>query len=168
MSARKRCFPPVVDADTRILLLGSLPGEASLQAGRYYAYPQNQFWRLLGAVLDEPLPQLDYPARLVTLLRHGVGLWDVIAEAERPGSLDAAIRADTHNDLEALLASLPKLAAIGFNGGTAARIGRRQIHTLETELAMVDLPSSSPTYTRAFEDKLMAWRMLQRFLAQPA
>jgi len=84
---RKRSFAPVVDEHTRVLLLGSLPGERSLAAGQYYANPQNQFWRLLATVLDLPLLSLGYEDRLTCLLAHGVGLWDVVAEARRPGSL---------------------------------------------------------------------------------
>ena len=89
---RKRSFPPVVDKNTRLLMLGSLPGEASLAAQRYYAHPRNLFWRLMGLVIGEALESLDYNARLATLLRHRVGLWDVVAEAAREGSLDAPTR----------------------------------------------------------------------------
>ena len=88
----KRSFAPVVDANTRILVLGSLPGEASLRAAQYYANPRNQFWRLMEPVVEGPLTDLPYEARLATLLSAGVGLWDVIRSANRAGSLDADIR----------------------------------------------------------------------------
>ncbi|WP_239688587.1 DNA-deoxyinosine glycosylase [Aquitalea magnusonii] len=113
----KSCFPPVVNAQTRLLILGSLPGDASLRAAQYYAHPRNQFWRLLGELLDDDLPGLDYPSRLAALQQHGIGLWDVVAQARRPGSLDAAIRDLSPNDLPALCAScrpcvpLPSMAA---------------------------------------------------------
>ena len=161
---RKASFPPVVGPETRLLLLGSLPGEASLRAERYYAHPQNQFWRLIGAAIGrEELNQLAYAERLALLGAAGVGLWDVVADAVRPGSLDGAIRDHRPNDLVALVATLPALRAIGFNGGTAARIGRKMIGAA-AELELVDLPSSSPAYTLAFSEKRLSWLRLQRFV----
>ena len=161
---RKASFPPVVGPETRLLLLGSLPGEASLRAERYYAHPQNQFWRLIGAAIGrEELNQLAYAERLALLGAAGVGLWDVVADAVRPGSLDGAIRDHRPNDLAALVATLPALRAIGFNGGTAARIGRKMIGAA-AELELVDLPSSSPAYTLAFSEKRLSWLRLQRFV----
>lgn len=157
---RHASFPPVVDARTRTLILGSLPGAASLAAGRYYAHPRNQFWRLLGGAIGTDLARLDYDARLALLLRRGIGLWDVIADAERAGSLDAAIRDPAANDLERLADSLPALAVIGFNGGTAARIGIARLGRRTKELRLVRLPSSSPAFTLPFEAKLLAWRAL--------
>src|SRR5688572_7989456 len=99
----KSCLPPVVDQCTRLLILGSLPGDASLAAERYYAHPQNQFWRLLGGALGEPLAKLAYPARLERLAARGVGLWDVVASAVRPGSLDGALRSVAANPLRELV-----------------------------------------------------------------
>ncbi|WP_310468182.1 DNA-deoxyinosine glycosylase [Sphingomonas sp.] len=157
----KACLPPVVDDDTRLLILGSLPGDASLAAERYYAHPQNQFWRLLGGVLGEPLAELDYAARLERLAARGVGLWDVVASAVRPGSLDGALRLVAANPLRDLVASLPELSAIAFNGGTAARIGRRELGAVAA--ALIDLPSSSPANTRPFAAKAEAWARLADF-----
>jgi hypoxanthine-DNA glycosylase len=159
---RYASFPPLVDASTEILILGSLPGTASLAAGRYYAHPRNQFWRLMGAVIGVDLASLDYHARLTALLEHRVGLWDVIADAERLGSLDAAIRNPVGNDLRTLVSSLPTLDTIGFNGGTAARIGMAQFGAIADRLRLVAVPSSSPANTLAFETKLVAWRKLFR------
>jgi hypoxanthine-DNA glycosylase len=119
---RKAGFPAVVDANTRVLILGSLPGEASLAVQQYYGNPRNAFWRLMEGVLDTPW--FRWPMRIASaLLAHGVGLWDVIAEAERPGSLDAAIRDPAANDLLALIETLPNLRLVAFNGGTAAKLG---------------------------------------------
>lgn len=159
----QHCFPPVTREDTRLLILGSLPGAMSLAAGRYYANPRNQFWRLLGAVLDEHLEPLAYEARLDRLLARGVGLWDTVAAARRPGSLDADIRLEAASDLAGLAAGLPGLKAIAFNGGTSARIGRRQLGQA-TGFDLIDLPSSSPAYTRSFDAKLVAWRALEPYL----
>jgi hypoxanthine-DNA glycosylase len=161
-SPLKRSFPPVNDANTRLLVLGSLPGEQSLAEARYYANPRNQFWRLMSAVVDKDLAALAYPDRLAALLEAGVGLWDTVASAERHGSLDAAIRAHRPNPLAELVSSLPDLRAVGFNGGTSARIGMKEL--AGTSLALLPLPSSSPAYTLPFEEKRQAWAELKRFL----
>lgn len=156
---RKAPFPAVVDARTRLLILGSLPGDASLKAGQYYAHPQNGFWRLAGGVIERDLVALPYPERLEALKAAGVGLWDVIAGAERKGSLDAAIRNAEAADLRGLVASLPDLRAVAFNGATAARIGRRSLAEVEG-LTLIDLPSSSPAHARPLAEKAAAWGSL--------
>ncbi len=146
-----------------MLILGSLPGEASLAARQYYAHPQNRFWDLIGAVTGRDLPALPYDARLTALLCAGVGLWDVIASAVRTGSLDAAIREAEEAPLRDLVATLPNLRAVGFNGGTAARIGRRAL--AGTGLTLIDLPSSSPAYAAMpLAAKRERWLALAPFL----
>ncbi|MEG2963369.1 MAG: DNA-deoxyinosine glycosylase [Janthinobacterium sp.] len=157
---RKRCFDPVVDANTRVLILGSLPGEKSLAHSQYYAHPQNKFWMLVGAVLGVDLASLPYDSRLATLLAHGVGLWDVVAKAQRAGSLDSNIRARDDNDLVALAASLPRLHTIAFNGGTAAKLGIKVLGEHARRYRIVSLPSSSPAHTLAYAQKLHAWLQL--------
>jgi double-stranded uracil-DNA glycosylase len=159
----QHCFPPVARSDTRLLLLGSLPGRVSLERSQYYAHPQNQFWRLIGAVIGRELVPLGYDARLEALLEAQVGLWDTVAAATRKGSLDSDIRLHAASDLADLTASLPELRAVGFNGGTSARIGRRQLADAE-RFALIDLPSSSPAYTLPFERKLEAWLKLRASL----
>ncbi|MBN9479491.1 MAG: DNA-deoxyinosine glycosylase [Bordetella sp.] len=161
--ARRRAFAPVVNARTRVLILGSLPGEASLKAAQYYAHPRNVFWRLIEGLTGVGLTALPYQARLEALLAHRAGLWDVIASAERKGSLDAAIRTPEAADLIALTRRLPDLRAIAFNGGTAARLGRRLLEGA-TDAALIDLPSSSPAHARPFEEKLARWRALEPYL----
>jgi hypoxanthine-DNA glycosylase len=158
---RHASFPPVVDDHVEILILGSLPGAASLKAGRYYANPRNQFWKLLGAVLGVELAALDYDARLATLLRQRIGLWDVIASAERQGSLDTAICAPQANDLQRLATSLPALRTIAFNGATAARLGAAELGPLAVRFRLLPLPSSSPAHAVPFERKLAAWMALR-------
>jgi TDG/mug DNA glycosylase family protein len=159
---RARAFAPVAGPATRVLILGSLPGVASLAAGQYYAHPRNAFWRLAGAVIGADLVALPYDARLAALTRAGLGLWDVIASAERVGSLDAAIRRAENADLVALVATLPRLRAVAFNGAKAAAIGRRQIGT--TALTLIDLPSSSPAHAIPFDVKRRAWSVLEAHL----
>jgi hypoxanthine-DNA glycosylase len=165
---RKSAFAPFVSGDTRLLILGTLPGEASLAAGRYYAHPQNQFWRLTGAVIGrEELASLDYEARVAALREAGIGLWDTIASAVRTGSLDAAIREAEHAPLAELVATLPALRAVAFNGGTSARIGRKLLAdpSADSGVRLVDLPSSSPAYAAMpFAAKRERWLQLREFL----
>ena len=163
---RSTAFAPVCPPGTRVLILGSLPGTASLAAGRYYAHPRNQFWRLTGAVIGQDLGALEYTERLAALGSAGIGLWDTVASARREGSLDSALREVDAAALGGLIATLPALHAIAFNGATSARIGRRALG--ETALALLDLPSSSPAYAAmAFPDKAQRWKLLREFLADP-
>lgn len=161
---RKRAFDPVVDAGTRLLILGSLPGEASLAMGQYYAHPRNAFWRLMGGLLDQPdLYERPYPVRLTALKARGVGLWDTVAEAERIGSLDTAVRLPLHADLPGLITALPNLRAVAFNGGLAAKLGRRILTDLEG-ITLLDLPSSSPAHAISLSAKAENWAILSDFL----
>jgi hypoxanthine-DNA glycosylase len=158
------CFPPVTRPDTRLLVLGSLPGAVSLAQRRYYANPQNQFWRLMSEVVGRELVPLAYEERLEALLDAKVGLWDTVAAATREGSLDASIQLHEASDLAALAATLPALRAIGFNGKTSAKIGRPQLGAT-TSLALIDLPSSSPAYASlGFEAKRERWLQLAAYL----
>jgi hypoxanthine-DNA glycosylase len=157
-------FPPVVAPDTRVLVLGSLPGVRSLEVQRYYAHPQNRFWHLIGKVIGAELEPLAYDARLAALLEAKVGLWDTVASAKRIGSLDASIREAEHNALADLAASLPELRAVGFNGKTSARIGMPQLAGLP--LALIPLPSSSPAHaSMPLAEKEKLWSALGEFLA---
>jgi hypoxanthine-DNA glycosylase len=159
----KSSFPPEAGPRTRVLILGSLPGEVSLARGQYYAHPQNQFWRLVGAVIDADLAGADYASRLAALRAAGVGLWDVVKTARRAGSLDQHIRDHAPNPLAGFGRSLPELRAVGFNGAKAWGIGAAQFRG-EGGPALVALPSSSPAHTLAFERKLAAWLPLRAFL----
>jgi hypoxanthine-DNA glycosylase len=159
-------LPPVARKDARLFLLGSLPGDASLAARRYYAHPTNQFWRLLGAAIGEDLQPLAYEARLERLAERRVGLWDVIASASRRGSLDQAIRAAEHNRIEHLLHDFPDLEAIAFNGSTASAVGRGLIGEPPPNLTLIDLPSSSAANTKPFAEKALAWSVLHKFVSR--
>ncbi|MDO7835162.1 DNA-deoxyinosine glycosylase [Sphingobium sp. HBC34] len=157
----KSAFPPSVDANTRLLILGSLPGDASIRQGEYYAHRGNAFWDLLGDVLDENLRGQPYAMRLKRLRVLGIGLWDVIESAERPGSLDSSIRGAELRDLGLFVGRLPMLRAVAFNGKTAARHGRRQLGD-RPGLTLIDLPSSSGAYASlSREKKVEAWRALR-------
>lgn len=160
----KSSFPPVADARARLLVLGSLPGDRSLAERRYYAHPQNQFWRLMSPAASVDLPALPYDARLAALCDAGVALWDVVAQARRAGSSDAAIVDAEANDLAGLLGDLPALRAIAFNGATAHRHGLRTLGEQAAGYSIVALPSSSPLHTVGVAAKAGAWADLRRFL----
>ncbi|QDP19902.1 DNA-deoxyinosine glycosylase [Sphingomonas xanthus] len=155
-------MPPIGSDDPMLLILGSLPGDASLRAQRYYAHPQNQFWRLLGAAIGEPLAALDYDQRIARLWARRIALWDTVGEARRTGSLDGAIREPVTNALADFIAARPGLLAIGFNGQSAARFGRRTLGDV-AGLELIDLPSSSPAYTLPIDSKLGRWMALRPF-----
>jgi hypoxanthine-DNA glycosylase len=159
-------LPPIAGPDARVFILGSLPGDASLAARQYYAHPQNQFWRLVGSVIEEDLHSLSYEQRLERLADHCIGLWDVIGSAERRGSLDQSIRNANHNRIERLLHDYPQLEAIAFNGGKSAAIGRKLLGSAKG-VALIDLPSSSPAHTRPFTEKAREWARLAQFCSPP-
>lgn len=155
---------PVIDARARVLILGSFPSAASLAAQQYYAHPQNQFWRVLGAVISLPLKEMDYPDRITAVQAAGIAIWDVFASCERAGSLDTAIRDAVPNPLAALkkcppgrTALAPALRRICFNGRMAAR-RIREVEAMGFEAVV--LPSTSPAHAgMTFEEKLARWRV---------
>ena len=164
---RTRSFAPLAGPHPRLLILGSLPGRASLAAGEYYAHPRNLFWDVMGALFGAGR-DLPYAQRTATLVARHVALWDVVQEASRPGSLDTSIdfASARHNDIAAYVLATPSLRAIAFNGATAARLFRRQVAPalgagLEA-IALLPLPSTSPAHAgmdRAA--KLAAWQVLR-------
>ena len=156
-------FPPIADAHAKILILGSLPGQVSLQRQQYYAHPHNAFWKIMGHLFAAG-PELPYAERAQRLMQNGVALWDVCAAAHRPGSLDAAIvhASVVPNDFAAFMESHPDITLIGFNGGKAADLYRRlvlpglpaKLRAIRTET----LPSTSPAHAAmSFEGKLSRW-----------
>ncbi|WP_312820995.1 DNA-deoxyinosine glycosylase [Brevundimonas sp.] len=157
MNERAIGFAPEYTPDTRVLILGSLPGVASLRAGQYYAHPRNAFWPVMSALTGHDLVGKPYAERLALLKASGFGLWDVLASAERSGSLDAAIRSPEAADLVGLVNRLPCLETIAFNGAKSARIGRRFLAG-HTRARLVDLPSSSPAHARPLAEKIEGWR----------
>src|SRR5258708_7979644 len=138
---RFKGFAPVLDSGVRVLVLGSFPSAASLAARQYYGHPRNQFWRILGAVLGEPLAELAYAERLQRLLARRVGIWDVYASCERTGSLDSQIRAAHCNDLAGLPQLAPQLRAGAFNGQAA---GRFRVPFVALGSASAMCPSPTP------------------------
>jgi len=147
---------PVLDPDIRYLILGSFPSAKSLAAGQYYANPLNQFWRLVGEVINEDLIEFDYASRTKRLLANRIGLWDVIAACAREGSLDSNIRNAQANDFLELRRLAPKLRRVAFNGKKAGKWEPCFAAQYETLV----LPSSSPANTVALPEKLKVWRRL--------
>ena len=150
-----RGLPPIIAADARILILGSFPSQASLAARQYYGHRQNQFWRILGAVTDTPLAEMDYAARVQAVQRAGIAIWDVFGSCLREGSLDAAIREAAVNDFTILKRLAPQLTRICFNGQKAGKFAR---HLAGAGFQTAILPSTSPAFTLSFEKKCAAWR----------
>ena len=155
-------LPPLLHANTRLVVLGSFPGVASLRAQQYYGHPQNQFWKIVATLLAvneaeaTAVLALPYADRAQWLLQHGVGLWDVYAACEREGSLDTAIRNPQPNDLHNLRTHCPSLQAIAHNGGESFKHAK---HTRVLGLPVYRLPSTSPANASwSFERKLAVWR----------
>ena len=153
---RLRGLPPVVGPHTRLVVLGSFPGVASLSAQQYYGHPRNQFWCILGALWHADLVSMPYEERLNCISEHGLGLWDVYASCEREGSLDADIESAEPNDLAQLRVWAPRLEAVAHNGAESARAMRV---TRALGLTVHRLPSTSPANASwSFDRKLTAWR----------
>ena len=161
---RVRSFAPVASADARILILGSMPGVASLNAGQYYAHSQNRFWSIMGRLLGFDPLQTPYEQRIRYLTNAGIALWDVLQSCERSGSLDSAIRRETQvvNDFPGFLATHPRIRRVCFNGAHAEQTFRRYVWSLlsdTTALTFIRLPSTSPAHASlSFDDKLACWR----------
>jgi hypoxanthine-DNA glycosylase len=161
----RHTFGPVLGRGARILILGSMPGEASMKAGQYYAHPRNQFWDLMGDLLGAGR-NLSYRRRLDRLRRSGVALWDVVGECVRPGSMDhridpASIRP---NDFAELFRRAPGIRAIFFNGAAAARFFRRHVRGAP-DCSFRTLPSTSPACaSKTYAQKLKAWSAITRQL----
>jgi hypoxanthine-DNA glycosylase len=156
-------FQPVFREDARVLILGSMPGNASLNADQYYAHPRNVLWPILADLFHEPLPD-SYGDRLTLLLQNKCALWDVLRHCEREGSLDSNIKATTEvpNDFVWLCSQLPKLQMIVFNGKKAEQSFRRHqrelFRDLEADIRFVSLPSTSPANAAfSYDEKLRQW-----------
>ncbi len=149
-------LPPVIARHSRLVVLGSFPGEASLRAQQYYGHPRNHFWPLLSAIWGLDLVSLPYVERIAEARRRGLGLWDVYARCRREGSLDQAIEDAELNDLASLRRRAPGLQLVAHNGAESAR-AMKQVQALG--LPVLRLPSTSPANASwSFERKLAAWR----------
>lgn len=155
-------FAPIENESARVLILGSMPGIASLTARQYYAHPQNAFWKIMQEILGIPA-DADYTVRVEALKRSNIALWDVLESCIRPGSMDAAIDMDSAkaNDIKALLQRHPDIGCICFNGGIAEKIFKKRVLPSlgNYSIKYIRLPSTSPAHaSMSFENKVMAWR----------
>ncbi|MCB1651452.1 MAG: DNA-deoxyinosine glycosylase [Alphaproteobacteria bacterium] len=151
-------FSPVASAEARLLILGSMPGEASLQAGQYYAHSRNAFWPLMGNILGFS-PETHYEERLNHLTEHKIALWDVLESCTREGSLDSAIRREIPNDLPGFLSRHPQIRTIVFNGQKAAKSCCKHFPKLNSTYQCFSLPSTSPANASIpYEQKCRAWK----------
>jgi hypoxanthine-DNA glycosylase len=163
MPAAKRSFPPFVGPRSRVLVLGTLPGEESLRRQQYYAHPRNLFWPIVFALFDVA-PPAGYDERVRFLLDRGIALWDVVESGQRTASADATIRAEIPNAIPELLDAHPGIRAVAFNGGGARRLHDRHF-ARRAGLIYLALPSTSPAYARiGFDAKLAQWRALREVL----
>jgi hypoxanthine-DNA glycosylase len=165
-------FPPIADGRARVLILGSMPSQASLAAGQYYAHPRNAFWPIIGALLGFS-PDLPYPDRVARLRAGGIALWDVLHSCARHGSLDADIEEDSirPNAIGPLLRQYPAIRRVFFNGTRSELAFRRyvlpEIGPDRPDLTYRRLPSTSPAHAaRSLQQKLLAWRVVTD-LTQP-
>jgi hypoxanthine-DNA glycosylase len=164
---RKRGLEPIIDKNSRVLVLGTLPGDVSLRCVQYYANPKSQFWTILSAVYREVLA-VDYSSKLLFLRKKRIALWDVLQRADREGSLDRDIANGEPNDFSRLLGQYPSVKAIAFNGTKARRLfllhveSRLGSEMLET-LRLVSLPSTSATPGRhvlPLDEKIEKWKVI--------
>ncbi|MCI0334337.1 MAG: DNA-deoxyinosine glycosylase [Planctomycetes bacterium] len=173
VSARLVCsFPPLAAADSRVLILGTMPSIASLEKQQYYGHPQNAFWPIMGRLFGAER-ELPYDERRQILIDRGVAVWDVFRECYREGSLDTSIRVESEspNDIAKFLRQHPQVNAIFFNGTKAETAFRRhaqpEVAKLEREFRYTRLPSTSPAHAgRTFAQKLAAWQAVSRALQE--
>ena len=162
---RIHSFPPISDANATVLILGSMPGKASLRANRYYGHPQNVFWKIMGELVDAG-PDLAYPLRTATLRSRGIAVWDVLKSCTRASSLDSDIVEDSivTNDFAAFFDTHPNIARVFFNGGKAEHAYRKHVlPTLDTHthLEYEGIPSTSPANASIpYTEKLTAWTVI--------
>lgn len=150
-----RCFPPVVNTKSKVLILGSMPGDKSLKLKQYYGNPLNQFWKIMANVLDCEFTPI-YKEKLDLLLEHKVALWDTIDSCQRKGSADSKIKNPTINDIESLLKKYLNIRAVFCNGQTSHKLFIK--YHPHFSLPLKILPSSSPALTKPLKWKIREWK----------
>ena len=163
MNNRIFSFPPIIDESSEILILGSIPGQKSLEKQEYYAHPQNKFWRIIFELFNE-IFTTDYTKKIQILEKHHIALWDVIDTCERKGSLDSEIRNEEANKIEELLHNYPNIKAIFCNGQKSYK-NLQKILSKDFHLPIIALPSTSPAHASLrYEEKLKSWKMVLNYL----
>lgn len=155
-------FPPVISKDSKILILGSVPGIKSLEMQEYYAHPQNKFWRILFELFNEDYTT-DYAEKIDLLKKNKIAVWDVIDSCERKGSLDTEIKNENHHNILQLLNDFPSIKVIFCNGQKSFRT-LEKILPDDPKIPVFVLPSTSPAYTIPYQQKLKDWSALKSFL----
>ena len=158
---RINSFPPIVDENSRILILGSMPGAKSLEMSQYYAFPQNQFWRIMFHLFDVEFSN-DYETRIDLIKQNKIALWDVIESCERKGSSDTEIKAEIDNDIPQLIENHPNIKIIYCNGQKSYK-NLLKILGNKFKIPIVVLPSTSPLHTMKFEEKLKSWKVINDY-----
>lgn len=162
MQSRIFSFPPIIDHDSKIIILGSIPGVKSLEKQQYYGHPQNKFWKIIFELLNEKFTE-DYDQRIQILKKHHIALWDVIDSCERKGSLDSEIKNEEANQIGELLEDHLNMKAIFCNGGKSYK-NLQKILGKNYKIPVFLLPSTSPLHTVSFEKKLEEWKKIKQYL----
>lgn len=162
MEERISSFPPVINEECTVLILGSVPGAKSLEKQQYYAHPQNAFWKIMFRLLEKDFTE-NYDEKVQLLIKNKVALWDVIDSCERKGSLDSEIKNEKANEIEKLLADYPNIEVIFCNGGKSFKNLQKTLGK-KYRIPIFLLPSTSPLHTVAFEKKLQDWTMIKNYL----
>ena len=156
-------FPPISSQDSKILILGTMPGTKSLELNQYYGHKQNNFWKFLFTIIGEEF-SMDYQTRKNLLIKNKIALWDVLQFCDRVGSLDSAIKNEIANNFESFLNTHPQIEYIFFNGQKAEAFFKKYVH-LEKEYKSFTLPSTSPANaSKTFQDKLREWNIIKTLL----
>ena len=156
-------IPPIINKDSKILILGSIPGVKSLEMQQYYAHPQNKFWKIICEIFNEEFTT-NYQQRIEILEKHHIALWDVIDTCERKGSLDSEIRNGEANKIGELLHSYPNINAVFCNGQKSHK-NLWKILPKDFHLPIIVLPSTSPAHASLrYEEKLKSWKMVLNYL----
>lgn len=169
MNHVKNILPPIVDARTKVLIVGSMPGVQSLEKQEYYGNPRNHFWPIIGALLQLDVPT-NYEERIQLVRKYGIGLWDVISHCERKGSLDSAIKNEVPNDFSALFRDYPQIECILFNGTKAYEVFRKKVgFDVLGARQYVKMPSTSPVpgkHIQTFKEKINSYEILLHYISK--
>lgn len=156
---KKSGFPPIIDQNTEILILGSLPSDMSILKGEYYANPKNQFWRIIFTIFNNNEPLNKYNEKINLLLKNKIGLWDVLTEADRVGSLDSNIQLEVLNDFSGLFTDYPKIRKLAFNGDKAFQFFLKMKKGLPQKELVLLTSSSSMNTSKTIPLKINEWNI---------
>ncbi len=152
-------FSPISSPDSKMLILGTMPGTKSLELNQYYGHSQNNFWKFIFTIFNKDFTA-DYETKKALLLKNKIALWDVLQYCDRVGSLDSAIKNEIANDFESFLKLHPNIKTILFNGQKAAAFFKKYVQ-LKKEYTLITLPSTSPANAgKTFQSKLDEWKVI--------